>query len=58
MNERVQAPAIDWAAMSPLVALAVGACIVLMVGLARSPFVRVRVVPALSVLTLLVTAGL
>ena len=35
-----KAPHIDWEAMSPLVALAGGACIVLMVGLLRSRFVR------------------
>jgi NADH-quinone oxidoreductase subunit N len=58
VSDKVQAPAIDWAAMSPLVALAAGACIVLLVGLARSPFLRVRAVPALTVLCLLVTGGL
>jgi NADH-quinone oxidoreductase subunit N len=53
-----QAPVIDWAALSPVVALTVGACLVLLVGLARAQFVRVRVVPGLTVLTLLATAGL
>ena len=40
-----KAPHIDWAALSPLVALAAGAVIVLMAGLFRSRFVRTSVVP-------------
>ena len=55
---KAQAPHIDWAAMSPIVALTVGACIVLLVGLLRSPFVRRHVVPALTLVTLGVTIGL
>jgi NADH-quinone oxidoreductase subunit N len=55
---KVQAPAIDWAAMSPVVALTVGACVVLLVGLLRSHFVRRHVVPFLTLVTLGVTAGL
>ena len=38
----MKGPHIDWAAMSPLVALTAGACLVLMVGLLRSRFVRTR----------------
>ena len=53
-----KAPVIDWEALSPLVALAGGACIVLLVGLLRSGFVRRHVVPALAMLTLAITAGL
>ena len=53
-----KAPVIDWAALSPLVALAGGACIVLLVGLLRSGFVRRHVVPALAVITLAAAAGL
>jgi NADH-quinone oxidoreductase subunit N len=55
---KVQAPVIDWAAMSPVVALTGGACVVLLVGLLRSPFVRRHVVPFLTLVTLAVTAGL
>jgi NADH-quinone oxidoreductase subunit N len=53
-----EAPYIDWEALSPLVALTAGACIVLLTGLLRSGFVRRHVVPALAVITLAVTAGL
>src|SRR5918997_2034352 len=53
-----QAPTIDWAALSPLVALVGGACLVLMVGLLRSSFARRQAVPALAIVTLAVTAGL
>jgi NADH-quinone oxidoreductase subunit N len=53
-----KAPVIDWEALSPLIALAGGACIVLMVGLLRSRFVRAHVVPFLTLVTLGVTAGL
>jgi NADH-quinone oxidoreductase subunit N len=53
-----RAPVIDWEALSPLVALAGGACIVLLVGLLRSGFVRRHVVPALAVITLAAAAGL
>ena len=53
-----KAPTIDWEALSPLLALTGGACLVLMVGLLRSGFVRRHVVPALAVLALAITAGL
>jgi NADH-quinone oxidoreductase subunit N len=52
------APVIDWAAMSPVVALTAGACIVLLVGLLRSPFVRRQLVPLLTIVTLGTTIGL
>jgi NADH-quinone oxidoreductase subunit N len=55
---KVSGPTIDWAALAPVVALVAGACLVLMVGLARAQFVRVRVVPALAALTLVATIGL
>jgi NADH-quinone oxidoreductase subunit N len=54
----VKGPTIDWAALSPVVALTAGACIVLLLGLARARFVRTRVVPALAIVTLAVTTGL
>jgi NADH-quinone oxidoreductase subunit N len=51
-------PEINWEALSPFIALTAGACLVLLVGLARSSFIRRSVVPALALLTLGVTAGL
>ena len=54
----VKGPEINWEALSPALALTVGACVVLMVGLARSRFVRGTVVPVLTLVTLAVTAGL
>jgi NADH-quinone oxidoreductase subunit N len=51
-------PTIDWAAISPLVALTAGACIVLLTGLLRPAFVRNAIVPLLTVLTLAVAGGL
>jgi NADH-quinone oxidoreductase subunit N len=53
-----KAPVIDWAALSPVVALAGGACVVLMVGLLRSRFVRAQLTPFLTLVTLATTAGL
>ncbi len=54
----VKGPEIDWMAISPLVALVGGACIVLMVGLLRAPFVRHTIVPLLALATLGAAAGL
>jgi NADH-quinone oxidoreductase subunit N len=54
----VKGPHIDWAAISPLVALTVGACVVLMAGLLRPAFVRNVLVPLLTVVTLAVAVGL
>ena len=54
----VKGPEINWEALSPAIALTVGACVVLLVGLARSRFVRGSVVPVLTLVTLAVTAGL
>ena len=51
-------PTIDWAAISPLIALTAGACIVLLAGLLRPAFVRTAVVPGLAALTLALAAGL
>jgi NADH-quinone oxidoreductase subunit N len=58
MLAQAKAPAIDWAALSPVVALTAGACLVLLLGLARARVVRTRAVPALALLTLGVTVGL
>jgi NADH-quinone oxidoreductase subunit N len=54
----VNGPTIDWAAISPLIALTAGACIVLMVGLLRPAFARRVAVPGLTVLTLGAAVGL
>jgi NADH-quinone oxidoreductase subunit N len=54
----VKGPHIDWAAISPLVALTTGACLVLLAGLLRPAFVRNVLVPLLTVVTLGVTVGL
>ena len=53
-----QAPDIDWAALSPAVALAAGGVIVLLTGLMRSRRVRTGLVPFLTVVTFAVTIGL
>ena len=55
---KVHGPHIDYAAISPLIALGAGAVVVLMVGLLRSRFVRTAVVPGLTVVTLGATIGL
>jgi NADH-quinone oxidoreductase subunit N len=55
---QVQAPPIEWAALSPLLALLAGICVVLVVGLLRPRWVRVTLVPLLTVATLLATTGL
>jgi NADH-quinone oxidoreductase subunit N len=54
----VKGPEIDWMAISPLVALVGGVCIVLMAGLLRAPFVRHTIVPLLALATLGTAAGL
>ena len=55
---KVSGPHIDWASLSPVIALTGAACIVLLVGLARARFVRTRVVPVLSAIGFAVTIGL
>ena len=54
----MKGPTIDWAAISPLIALTVGACLVLMAGLLRPAFVRRAVVPGMTGATLGVAVGL
>jgi NADH-quinone oxidoreductase subunit N len=54
----VKGPHIDWAGLSPIVALAGGVVVVLMVGLLRAPAVRRGVVPALTLATLGAALGL
>jgi NADH-quinone oxidoreductase subunit N len=50
-------PYIDWEAISPLVALTTGLCVVLLAGLLRSRLVRQTVVPLLTLVALGATAG-
>jgi NADH-quinone oxidoreductase subunit N len=54
----MKGPHIDWAAISPLVALTAGACLVLMAGLLRPAFVRQGIVPGLTGGTLGVAVAL
>jgi NADH-quinone oxidoreductase subunit N len=51
-------PHIDWSAFSPLVALAVGGLVILLVGLLGPAPIRERVVPGLTIVTLLAAIGL
>jgi NADH-quinone oxidoreductase subunit N len=53
----IKGPHIDWAELSPIMVLAVGALVVLLVGLAGKAEVRARLVPALSLLTLAGASG-
>ena len=53
-----KAPHIDWAGLSPLVALLGGAILVLMVGLLRSRVAREALVPLLAIATLGTAIGL
>jgi NADH-quinone oxidoreductase subunit N len=54
----VQAPEIDYKALSPLMATVGGSIVVLMVGLLRSYFVRSVLVPALTAVAILTAIGL
>jgi NADH-quinone oxidoreductase subunit N len=58
MIAAVKGPHIDFAGLSPLIALIGGATVVLLVGLLPGAGVRRRVVPALSLLSLGATLGL
>ncbi len=51
-------PHIDYAGLSPFIALTVGGLVILLVGLFRSPVVRGRIVPVLTVVTLGAALGL
>jgi len=54
----MKGPHVDFAGLSPLIALLGGATIVLLVGLLRSRWVRAQLVPALSLATLGAALGL
>ncbi len=54
----LKGPHVDFAALSPLIALLGGAIVVLMVGLLGSRWIRTRVVPALSLVALGAAIGL
>jgi NADH-quinone oxidoreductase subunit N len=54
----MKGPVIDWAVLSPVIALVGGLCIVLLLGLFRASFVRRALVPVLTLVCLGVTAGL
>jgi len=55
---QVQAPDIDYKALSPLLATVGGSIVVLLVGLFRSVFVRAVLVPSLAAASLLAAIGL
>ena len=54
----MKAPIIDWAGISPLLALLGGATIVLMLGLLRPRVVREEIVPLLAFASFLTAIGL
>jgi len=54
----LKGPHIDFAGLSPLIALFGGATLVLLAGLIRARWVRAHFVPALSLVALGATAGL
>ncbi len=51
-STHLKGPHVDFAGLSPLIALLGGAAIVLLVGLLGSRWVRAQVVPALSLVAL------
>ena len=55
---QVQGPHIDWAAFSPLLALAAGGVILLLLGLFRAPLIRERILPVATIAVLGATIGL
>jgi NADH-quinone oxidoreductase subunit N len=54
----LKGPPIDWASFSPLLAPVGGGLVILMVGLLSPALVRRRIVPSLTILTLLAMIGL
>ena len=55
---KIAGPEIDWAGLSPLIAVLGGALLALMLGLMRSRVAREQLVPGLSILSLVLTIGL
>jgi NADH-quinone oxidoreductase subunit N len=53
----IAAPHIDWAGFSPILVLTVGGLVVLLVGLLPARLMRERVVPGLTIVTLLASIG-
>ncbi len=51
-THHLKGPHIDWVGLAPLMILTVGALVVLLVGLIRTPMVRERIVPVLALVTL------
>ena len=58
VSAAVKAPHIDWAGLSPVLALLAGAIVVLLVGLLRSRVSREGVVPVLSIVAFAAAIGL
>ena len=57
-SAHLKGPHVDFAGLSPLIALLGGAVLVLLVGLIRSRWARAQAVPALSLVALGAAAGL
>jgi NADH-quinone oxidoreductase subunit N len=57
VTPHLKGPHIDWVGFSPFVALSIGALLVLLVGLLPGRVARQRIVPVLTLVTLLVTMG-
>lgn len=57
-TSHVKGPHIDWAGISPVVALLGGACVVLLLGLLRSRFVREHLVPGTAFASAATALGL
>ncbi len=57
-TQHIKGPHISWASLSPITALAVGAIVVLLVGLLRPAVIRQRVVPVLTLITLGLALGM
>jgi len=58
VTEKIAGPDIDWAGLSPLIAVLGGALVVLLLGLMRSRAVRETAVPGLSIFALVLTIAL
>jgi NADH-quinone oxidoreductase subunit N len=58
MSHHIAGPAIDYAGLSPFIALTAGGLVVLLMGLLRPAVVRARVVPIVALITLGAALGL